>query len=195
VITNNEIFRKLIHVFNAVIPLGYLFLIPARSQMVVILAVLSLLFLGIDYGRLRVRWIRQIFAKLFDFMLRSHELEGKLTGATWVLFGSFVTVLLFPKELAVLALLFLSIGDTAAALVGMQFGRIKFWGKSLEGSLAGLIACLLVAAAFSHIPWMIKGAGAVTAMVIEVLPIPIDDNLRIPFASGAVMSLLGVLGT
>jgi dolichol kinase len=33
-------------------------------------------------------------------------------------------------------------------------------------------------------------AGAVTATVIELLPIPLDDNIRVPLAAGAVMQWL-----
>jgi len=195
VVTVSEFLRKSIHLFNSVIPLGYLFIVPERKEMVIILGVVSILFFSIDVGRTRITWIRSLFRKAFDFMLRSHELEGQFTGATWVVIGAFMTVLLFPKEIAVLALFYLSFGDTAAALVGMQFGKVKFRDKSLEGSLAGLAACLLAATFFPGISWAVRFSGAVGAMLIEFLPIPIDDNLRIPLVSGTIMIAVSSLMT
>ncbi|NOZ04679.1 MAG: dolichol kinase [FCB group bacterium] len=192
-VTVSELLRKSIHLFNSVIPLGYLFIVPERKDMAVLLGILSILFFSIDVGRTRITWIRNLFRKLFDFMLRSHELEGRFTGATWVVIGSFLTVLLFPKNIAVLALFYLSFGDTAAALVGMQFGKVKFWNKSLEGTLAGLAACLLVAAFFPAVSWAVRFSGAAGAMLIELLPIPIDDNLRIPLVSGTIMLAVSLL--
>ena len=43
-------------------------------------------------------------------MLRREEKNGKITGATWMLLGWFTTILLFPIDIAVAALIFLSIG-------------------------------------------------------------------------------------
>ena len=126
-------------------------------------------------------------------MLRSHELAGKLTGASYVFIGAFISVIIFPKEIAILALLFTAIGDTAAALYGRKFGKIKIWTKTLEGSIVGLIACFTIALFFPQIPIIIKFSGAFAAMFIELLPIKIDDNLRIPLFSGVIMYSLSIL--
>ena len=50
-------------------------------------------------------------------MLRVHELKGHLTGATWVMIGSLITIALFSKPVAVIALIFMSLGDTAAGII------------------------------------------------------------------------------
>lgn len=189
-----EIYRKLIHlIFNTVIPLAYLLLGIPRFWMVIILAVCSIAIVAIDLNRRRVKWLAKIFDLFFNGMMRSHEYDGKLTGASYVLIGSFFTVLFFPREIAVLALLFMAFGDTFAALVGMKFGKIKIWNKTLEGTLAGLIVCILVSLYSANIPILVRVIGAVAAMFIEVLPINIDDNLRIPIFAGAVMYLLQIV--
>jgi dolichol kinase len=158
--------------------------------MAFLLGVASLTVVFIDLGRTRIKWIEILFEKVFNNLLRHHERNGMLTGASWVIIGAFITILLFPRDLAVLALLFMFLGDTAAALVGLQFGKTYIWDKSLEGTIAGLIVCLMVGIAFPNIPLLVLVCGAFTAMVIELLPIPIDDNLRIPVAAGAVMVLI-----
>jgi dolichol kinase len=191
-----EIIRKAIHLsIYSFIPLAYLFLDISKIWMIVLLGIGSVAIVIIDIGRTRDGWISKIFGKLFNGMLRSHELDGKLTGASYVLIGSFVSVVIFPKEIAILALLFTAIGDTAAALYGKKFGKLKIWNKTLEGSIVGLIACFIIASFFPQIPNIIKFSGAFAAMFIELLPIKIDDNLRIPLFSGIVMYSLSILFT
>ncbi len=189
-----ELFRKAIHLStNSLIPLAYLFLNIPKIWMSVILSIVSVVFVMIDLGRTRNRCLSKIFGKLFNGMLRSHEIDGKLTGASYVLIGSFISITIFPKEVAILALLFTAVGDTAAALYGRKFGKIKIWNKTLEGSVAGLVACLIITLFFLQIPNIIKFSGAFAAMLIELLPIKIDDNLRIPLFSGFVMYILSIL--
>ncbi len=189
-----ELFRKTIHLSaNSLIPLAYLFLNIPKIWMTILIGIASVVFVMIDIRRTRNGWLSKIFAKLFNSMLRSHELEGKLTGASYVLIGSFISIAIFPKEIAVLALLFTAIGDTAAALYGRKFGKLRIWNKTLEGSIAGLIACTIIALFFPQIPNIIKFSGAFAAMFIELLPINIDDNLRIPLFSGIVMYIISNL--
>ena len=189
-----EIIRKAIHLcISSFIPLAYLFLNISKLWMVLLIGITSIAIMIIDLGRTRNGWISKVFRKLFNRMLRLHELDGKLTGASYVFIGSFISVVIFPKEIAILALLFTAFGDTAAALYGRKFGRLKIWDKTLEGSIVGLIACIIIALFFPQIPNIIKFSGAFAAMFIELLPIKIDDNLRIPLFSGIVMYSLSIL--
>ena len=189
-----EIIRKAIHLcISSFIPLAYLFLNISKLWMVLLIGIASIAIMIIDLGRTRNGWISKVFRKLFNRMLRLHELDGKLTGASYVFIGSFISVVIFPKEIAILALLFTAFGDTAAALYGRKFGKLKIWNKTLEGSIVGLIACLIIALFFPQIPNIVKFSGAFAAMFIELLPIKIDDNLRIPLFSGIVMYSLSIL--
>ena len=189
-----ELIRKTIHVIvNSIIPLVYLFSNLPKLWMVILLGIASILVIIIDLGRNHYSWLSKIFGILFNGMLRSHELAGKLTGASYVFIGSFLTVLIFPKRIAILALLFSAIGDTLAALYGRRFGKIHLWNKTFEGSIVGLIACIIIALFFPQIPGIVKFGGAFAAMFIELLPIKIDDNLRIPLFSGFVMYILSVI--
>jgi dolichol kinase len=189
-ISYDEYIRKIIHLFNLIIPFGYLYVINDKYIMVQILILLTIVFLFIDIARHRIVWIQSIFNLLFNSMLRGHELKGHLTGATWVMIGSLITITLFSKPVAVIALIFMSLGDTAAGLIGQRFGKHKVGNKSWEGFLAGLIICCIVAINFSFLPLKISLAGALVAMAMELLPIPLDDNFKIPLGSGAMMMML-----
>ena len=192
-INRGEVSRKLIHLTNVIIPVGYLFLFPSKIHMLIILFFLSVIFIFLDFSRTRIGWIKTIFGKMFNFMLRTHELDGRLTGATWVVIGSFLTVALFQKEIAILALLFMGLGDTVAALFGAHFGRIRIWEKTVEGTLAGLVVCLMVSVCFPGMSVWVRTGGAISAMIAELIPLPVDDNIRIPIISGTIMMFLSSL--
>ena len=189
-ISFDEYIRKIIHLFSLIIPFGYLYLITDKYVMVQILIVLNIIFLFFDITRHRIVWIQSIFKYFFNDMLRGHEQRGHLTGATWVIIGSLISILIFTKHVAVIALIFMSLGDTAAGLVGQKFGKHKVGNKTWEGFLAGLIICIIVAINFPFLPLKISLVGALVAMIMELLPIPLDDNFKIPLGSGAIMMML-----
>lgn len=180
----------MIHLGNSVIPMGYYFLVKDRMMMVWILFSITICFVTVDYFRSRNTWIEKWFKYFFSPMLRKHELEGKMTGATWVLIGSTLSVFLFDKDIAVLVLLFMSVGDSVAALIGLQYGKIKIGAKSLEGFAGGFISCIFVSIFFPSISWINRISGSLAASLIELSPIPVDDNLLIPIISGGVMTII-----
>ena len=189
-ISFDEYIRKIIHLFSLIIPFGYLYLITDKYVMVQILIVLNIIFLFFDITRHRIVWIQSIFKYFFNDMLRGHEQKGHLTGATWVIIGSLISILIFTKYVAIIALIFMSLGDTAAGLIGQKFGKHKVGNKTWEGFLAGLIICIIVAINFPFLPLKISLVGALVAMIMELLPIPLDDNFKIPLGSGAIMMML-----
>jgi dolichol kinase len=123
-------------------------------------------------------------------MIRSHEAAGKLTGASFILMSVCLSVLLFPKPIAVCALSFIIVGDTFAAIIGRPWGKHRFGDKSIEGSLGCFAGALLVACFAPGIPLAIGIPGAVVATLVEAAPIKLDDNITVPLASGLVMLLL-----
>ena len=186
----SEYKRKLIHLFNLAIPFGYLYVFPEKWVFVKLLSILMVLFIIFDIMRHKVAWVKSLFSLFLDSMLRSHEQEGKLTGATWVMIGAVISIILFSKPVAIIALIFMSLGDTAAGLIGQRYGKHKIWNKSWEGFFGGLFVCIIIGMNYSLLPMTISLSGAVAAMVMEILPIPLDDNFKIPLGAGAIMMML-----
>lgn len=185
-----EIKRKSIHLFSSVIPVGYYFVPPEKCLKVkLFLSVCSLIVLLIELLRFQNRTAKTIFLTIGRSLIRYHEISA-ITGATYLLISATLTILLFDKEIAVAALSFLTIGDTIAALIGKNYGKIKIFDKSLEGSLSFFITCLIIILVIPDFPISAGIIGAVVAVIIELLPIPLDDNLRIPISSGLVMQWL-----
>ena len=189
-IANSEYLRKTIHLSNLIIPIGYHYLFTDKWQFLKIILFTTLCILLIDICRNFIPFFQSIFSKFFNSMLRGHELRGKLTGATWVMIGSCVTIALFPKAVAVLALIYMSIGDTVAGLIGRRYGNHKIGLKSWEGFFSGLFSCLIIAFLYSQLPIHVSILGAFSAMIFETLPIPLDDNFKIPIGSGGIMMMI-----
>jgi acyl phosphate:glycerol-3-phosphate acyltransferase len=195
-----ELKRKAIHVATLVVPLVYLdhplFFFGfhvTRKQASLTLALVLLALLVLEVVRLRARVFRHFFHQLLGDALRRRE-RSELLGATYLVMGFLFTVLAFERPVAVAACEFLVLGDTAAALVGKSLGRVPAFDKTAEGSVACLLVCGAVGWALSAsvpgFPLHVALAGALVATLFELLPVPLDDNLRIPLSAGLVMHFL-----
>jgi len=189
-ITSNEIWRKILHIFSSIVPLLYLWIIKDKGIMCFILFILSTIAIIIEIARNRSEKTRIIFNRYFGFMLRDKELKGNLTGATWMLIGWTITIFCFPKYIAVPALLFLSVGDSFAAIIGKMYPIFKVKDKSLSGTFAGTITSIIAVILINQqLPLIVIIIGAISAMVIELVPLPINDNLIIPNFSAIIMMI------
>lgn len=172
-----EVLRKLIHVSSVALPL-FVWMAP-RPLGVALLVPLAAVALAVDVARLRLRVPRYWFLRTTRTLLRHHERRG-LAGATWMVAAYAVALLVFPKPVAVAAMLYNGLGDAAAALVGRRFGRHRTaWGKSWEGFAAALAVCLAVGFAVPGVSPAGAVLGALSAATLEFLPLPLDDNLRV----------------
>ena len=199
----SEVRRKAFHLIGLVIPLGYIvFPHPGQAKAVILGAMIF--GVVIDAFRLSEPSLRHFLNSLIGAIMRPHE-KTDLLGSTCLLIASTMTVLIFPKGIAASALCLLIGGDTAAALVGKRFGRVRIFGrKTLEGTLAfigaglaldaGLILLLakLAPSEPSGLTPATAAIGAIVGAVVEAVPFPIDDNFAIPIISGVAMVLSGI---
>ena len=154
------------------------------------LAGLAILF---EITRLRLPTMNRHAIRWLSPLMKTSERQS-ITGATWLIAASLVAFLAFDKPIAITALLFLSLGDPAAALVGSRVPGPRIAGKSPFGTLAFLVvglatAAVLVAVDVLEYHWAL-GVGAAVAALMELLPLRIDDNLTVPLISGAAITLL-----
>ena len=191
-IPKNEIFRKILHILSTCIPLSYLWIIQDKDIITHILGILTIVVFCVDLLRTSIPKINIYFDLYFGSMLRDYELNGKLTGATYLLFGYFLTVLFFPMEIAVCSMIFLSVGDSFAAIVGKSFPIWRIGGKTLSGTLSGIFLSFLFALfVVPGLPIMVILIGAVFGMVVELFSDRLNDNFLIPVLSGLIMSIMG----
>lgn len=182
-----ELLRKSIHLSGLILPVIYLFL--DKPTMLVLMGILTGFALAVELMKWLFPPFGEFFFQIFASLLRTHERKGAITGATYYLISAFLCIFLFAKTLAIVCIFFMILGDMAAALVGKKWGRTKLLGsKSLEGSAACFIVC--VAIALVQLNPIIAIIGAFVATIVELIPVPIDDNLTVPLVSGAVMHFL-----
>ena len=151
----------------------------------------ALFALATEVSRLRSPRLNALYMAVFGPILKQSE-SAEITGATWFLIAAFFTFFFYGPEIALPVLLFVAIGDPAAALVGSYSPGPRFWGKSPSGIVAFIAAALGVwavvcAAGYGQWSWAIVVAAAIAAAV-EFSPTPIDDNLTVPLIGGAVMT-------
>ena len=88
-------------------------------------------------------------------------------------------------------IIFLTIGDSFAAVIGKLLPVGQIGSKHISGSIAGLIASLIVVSYLNqNISILVLFLGATIAMFIELIPSRVNDNLTIPIISGFAMQAL-----
>lgn len=187
--------RRLFHAaVGTAIPVVALFLPePLPALLIGIMAAVSL---ALDLIRFRIPWLNRLFLYWLSLLLKKEE-EARITGATYLLIAACISFLIFDKEIAVAVLLFLSLGDPAAALIGRPTPGPRILGKSPVGTVAFVAASLLVVGVLEvtgvlEFHWVLVTA-AVVAGLVELAPLPFDDNLTVPLISGACAQYLPLL--
>lgn len=160
-----------------------------------ILIPLFLLFLLGDVLRAKSAYFRTLIDHTMAFMMRDFELVPNkliINGATWVLLGAVLTFSIFPKDIALAAFSILILGDAFAAIIGRLYGKTPLGntGKSVEGSLAFVFFSCLVYPLVPNLDFSPLLFTILIAAVVEALPLPLDDNIRIPLVAGSVLWLL-----
>ena len=181
----DELNRKIIHLGSVLIPISYLWYVKEQNTMILIMICLFTISMIIDLLRIKLSILNNFFKYFFSKMLREGETNGQITGASWLLLGSLLTIMFFPIYIAVPALIYLTIGDSFAALVGKAFPYGKVGTKSITGSLTGIIFSSIVALGLNEVlPFGVIILGSIVAMIIELLPHrTLNDNLTIPTLS------------
>ena len=185
-----EIYRKLIHLSSSCIPFMLWYFGKDTFQPWIISCVIILPIL--DYGRRHNKFLYRIYSNLFITFTRPIE-QGILSGASWVIIGAAVTIFIFNENTAIIGLLVLSIADSAAAIVGIKFGKTQLFSKSLEGSAAFFITATIIVFSLSSAAFYINFIAVIAATVVELFSTPrINDNLLIPMVLALILTIGGV---
>ena len=185
----SETYRKAIHLSSLALPFSFRYLFHNdRRIFFLFLVPTTVAFLFSELFRLKNKTFKNIFFNFFGLILRKHE-HNDFTGATYLLMSSIVCIAIFSADIAFLALSFLAIGDTLAAIIGKSLGKRRLKNKkSLEGTLACFIGTFSFALFFVHPA--LAFFGALSTALAEVTDIPIDDNIKIPLISGFTMQII-----
>ena len=182
-----EIRRKIMHFYPIAIPIGYTYL--SKETVLMILIPIGAVYVFCDVFRHFHQGFRELFDQIITSrFLREQEKHG-LIGSSYFIFGAVASIILFPKEVAIASLYILIFCDAAAGLVGSAWGRVRIFGKTLEGSIAFFVAGMIVIALTmrDHLLW--GTLAVIGGALVELIPTGLDDNLTIPLVAGGIMAI------
>ncbi len=182
-------FRVLLRPLAIAFPILYLFL--NKKSVLALVGIPALFFIFVDIIRLLSQKVNVFIFKNLLLFFREKE-KHTFSSATLFLISCFLTVLLFAKPIATLAIIFLIFGDLFAKFTGLEHGKTKIFTKTLRGSLAYLATCLIAGYIWSNflsLPPELIALGSLAAALTELLPIGVSDNLMVPLVSASVMTV------
>ncbi|MGD0449861.1 MAG: HAD-IB family phosphatase [Candidatus Bathyarchaeia archaeon] len=185
--STNDFVREDIHASGFFMPvIASLVGVPAVGILIFIIA---LIYTISELWRLEGRELPLVSA-ITRHAASQSELRDFAAAPLYFAFGILFTLVLFPHPASYAAVAIFCLGDATASLFGglistsLPFNKGKTW----EGSVAGFFLAFLAGTFF--VSPTLALAGAAIAMTVEVLPLPINDNVLVPVVTGAALTLL-----
>ena len=192
---NLQIMRRLFHMFNG-FAIATLYLISFdHSQMVHFLGTLACILYVVEQVRLNYP---ETAAKLLPFTRFIIRAEEQLKESAMVPYAMAVllTIVAFPKHIALVGIYSLAFADPLAAIIGIRFGKHKISPtRSVEGTLTfflciTLISLLILTGYNGHFDIMILFISVLVGGICaaaDTIPLKLDDNLTIPLFTSALL--------
>ncbi len=180
-----EFGRRLVHASGTGLPLLYLLTLITWAQA-------RALYLFLAAGAVVVESLRLIFGLdvwLFNHLIREYE-EDNIAGYVLYMLSSTVAAVAFEPQIAVPAILMLTLGDPISGTVGGDELRVV---KRPIALAAMFVICATITAPFHYTTPIVVVFGGVGGMLADgVKPIirgyVIDDNLTIPIVAAIAIS-------
>jgi len=191
-----EISRTFFHIISL---LAFYFLYSyflTKQTFLIFLAVLLISLFFLEFQKREDGSLGRIYIFLGKPFLRQSERGKKWVGAITVLLGCLFTVLLFPKKIALTAILFLALGDPASRIFRVLTKRKTLWSKISIGTLVMFSICFLIARLSEFSFYTSITASLFASLTEAFLEIKVtddfylDDNFFVPFMSGVLLFLL-----
>ena len=186
-----ELFRKSIHLCSSIVPW---FLAVYYWYTIYGLLIIVSLYYFCEIARLEGHPV-PVVSLITETASRQRDECKFVLGPVTLVLGIVFAALVLPLYCAKIGIFALAFGDGLASLAGKMFGRIKIphtGGKTLEGSLTCFVAVFISTFVVTRLP-LVSVIIALTAMLIEVLPLGDWDNMIIPAATGGMYWLLAIL--
>lgn len=203
--TDLQLGRRLVHCANGCTIATAYALFFTHQQIVHVFGSIACLVYILDRVRVLYPELLERAPWVNPLLFRAEE-QFKESGMTPYAIAILLTLITFPKTVAMIAIYTLAVADPLSALVGITWGRRRIVpGKSLEGSAAFFAATAAITATVLRTTTVVAaGPIALAAVIIgiagavlEMLPLRLDDNLTIPlfvgFAGWVTCALVGIV--
>jgi dolichol kinase len=201
-----EIERQLIHLSTGIFFI--LFIYVTGDQALWLLLLLLAFYLVISFVILK----NMLPPSLSTFLCRWGR-PGKqnipLKGTILLVCGIVLSLVLFPEEIVYASIAVVGFGDSVATIAGVTIGKHKLpysKQKSVEGTLAGIIAAFLASLFFvTPVQAFVGSAGGMLLeSIVDLQTIRernsqaafrffLNDNFLIPVFSGLLMFIIGLM--
>ena len=194
---NYQLGRRILHMTTGTLYVTAYLCGMELTTLLKIVAVISAFWYLVDRLRIKYPFVVATFGPLGRIFFRDEEQSAESAAVPYQI-SSLLTLILFPKMIACGAILTLALADPFSAFVGIRYGTHRYPGsrKSIEGSLAfGVTSFVIFTALIADTGASAGhgGAGLVAALIIatgatliELAPLPVDDNFSIPLLTGLV---------
>ena len=188
-LSRSETFRQAIHISSFLVPFICIHLLESYLVSLLILLV-TLLYITSEVARLQginfpvlstITWKAANKPELYEFA------TAPISFALGIIFS----LILFPAPTSYASIAVLTLGDGLATIFGRKLGSVPFpfnKGKNVEGSIFGFLFASVGAMVFVDSVKALTAAAA--GMLVECLPLPVNDNLTVPLASGLVLTMI-----
>ena len=184
--------RKVIHISGFLIPL-----ICVQFLSIYLVSV-ALFLVIIVYTISEVARVNEMNFPVFSTVTRKaaksiFEVKYFATAPIAFTLGITLSLLFFPPSIAYTSITVLTLGDSFANIFGKVFGKTPLpfnRKKTFEGTICGFVCAFFGSILFVN---PMKALVAVTVgMLVESLPLHIDDNLAIPLSAGMVLLFISI---
>jgi HAD superfamily phosphoserine phosphatase-like hydrolase len=191
-ISKSTLLRETIHIGGFSTALASAYLIN-RYTVALLILLITAVYIASETLRLLGRSM-PVISTITLKMTRKAEVQEFVSSPIFYALGIVIPLMVFPEPVGYAAITVLTLGDGFASVCGLKFGRTKIpfnKNKRLEGSACGLAFAFLGSLLFIN-PVKALAASAV-GMFTEALPLPINDNLAVPFAAGLTLMMLALI--
>jgi phosphoserine phosphatase len=186
--SKNAVLREMLHASGFFVPV-LAGLIGIYAVALLICVVMALYFLS-ELARMSRKNL-PIISAITRNAASQAELYEFAAAPLYFAIGILITLVLFPAPVNSAAIAIFALGDSTASLFGGLISKkpLPFnKGKTLEGSIAGFFFAFLAGSVF--VSPVLALIGAAVAMMIESLPLPVNDNVLIPLCTGLALMLV-----
>ena len=196
-----QIMRRVFHMFMGTAIASLYWLSFSHSQMVHFLGTIACVLYMLEQIRINYPETAAKFVPFTKFVMRAEE-QLKESAMMPYAMAVLLTIITFPKPIALVGIFTLAFADPMSAIIGIKFGKHKISEhRSYEGSAAFFISTFI--ATFLVLGTLSTGFGLMTLTLsflmgvfctgFDLIPLKIDDNLTIPIFTSISLWTLCIL--
>ncbi|MCW4038935.1 MAG: HAD-IB family phosphatase, partial [Candidatus Bathyarchaeota archaeon] len=188
--TRHDALREVIHMGSFLIPLLCFFFNVNRYALAAVIFATAVVYAFSELVR-GVGISFPPFTTITNMVAMGEEQWGFATSPALFALSICVALTIFPPQTGFATITILTLGDGTARLVGKKLGRRVLpynKAKKLEGTLAGIL--LSATASLLFVSPSKAVAASIISMIVETLPLPINDNILIPLVAAVVLTAI-----